>query len=217
MSAGRRDEAGDASHRGSWSCSRALISFGEWLAPQQWTPNGEGCLEEPYRSSPSFALLALHGYAVGGSWPSIMCEEVNCRVLGDFFVSRRICPWVLVFAQAVLEVTVRLRAKSSLAFPTKFPPSRGPSAVMFPTEFSVSDEQNRSSLCAQIRRTRQRQQDPLCTPVLRSLGNLLSGQQEWADAVMEQPAFLPALASILANQVGANQMLPRRNLSVEDS
>lgn len=44
-------------------------------------------------------------------------------------------------------------------------------------------------------------QDPLCTPALRALGNMVSGQDAWADAVMVHNQFLPCLAAVLASQV----------------
>lgn len=44
-------------------------------------------------------------------------------------------------------------------------------------------------------------QDPLCTPALRTLGNMVSGQETWADAVMVHNEFLPCLAGVLASQV----------------
>ncbi|CAN0461721.1 unnamed protein product, partial [Discosporangium mesarthrocarpum] len=43
-------------------------------------------------------------------------------------------------------------------------------------------------------------QDPLCTPVLRSLGNLISGPEEWADVILADKRFLPCLVSILQSQ-----------------
>lgn len=44
-------------------------------------------------------------------------------------------------------------------------------------------------------------QDPLCTPVLRTIGNMVSGTEEWADAVMTHKEFLPCLEAILQSQV----------------
>ncbi|CAM9535486.1 unnamed protein product [Ascophyllum nodosum] len=43
-------------------------------------------------------------------------------------------------------------------------------------------------------------QDPLCTPALRALGNMVSGAEEWADAVMAHQEFLPCLDAILRSQ-----------------
>lgn len=44
-------------------------------------------------------------------------------------------------------------------------------------------------------------QDPLCTPALRALGNLVSGQEDWANTVMVHAEFLPCLDAILKSQV----------------
>ncbi|CAN0271087.1 unnamed protein product, partial [Laminaria digitata] len=43
-------------------------------------------------------------------------------------------------------------------------------------------------------------QDPLCTPALRALGNMVSGAQDWADAVMVHKEFLPCLDAVLKIQ-----------------
>lgn len=53
-------------------------------------------------------------------------------------------------------------------------------------------------------------QDPLCTPALRTLGNMVSGNEAWADAVMVHKEFLPCLDAVLKNQV-------RRLLTSSDS
>lgn len=42
--------------------------------------------------------------------------------------------------------------------------------------------------------------DPLCTPALRALGNMVSGAQDWADAVMVHKEFLPCLDAVLKIQ-----------------
>ena len=57
------------------------------------------------------------------------------------------------------------------------------------------------------------EQDPLCTPALRTLGNMVSGNEAWADAVMVHKEFLPCLDSVLKNQVDYIFRLPRCNLS----
>lgn len=44
-------------------------------------------------------------------------------------------------------------------------------------------------------------QDPLCTPALRTLGNMVSGNEAGADAVMVHKEFLPCLDAVLKNQV----------------
>jgi len=41
--------------------------------------------------------------------------------------------------------------------------------------------------------------DPLCTPVLRAIGNLLSGPESWVDQVLQQPSFLETLLGLLTH------------------
>lgn len=48
-------------------------------------------------------------------------------------------------------------------------------------------------------------QDPLCTPALRTLGNMVSGKEAWADAVMVHKEFLPCLGAVLESQVQQQQ------------
>ncbi|CAM9559994.1 unnamed protein product [Ectocarpus sp. 6 AP-2014] len=50
-------------------------------------------------------------------------------------------------------------------------------------------------------------QDPLCTPALRTLGNMVSGKEEWADAVMLHKEFLPCLDAVLKSQDRSQRVL----------
>ncbi|CAM9099094.1 unnamed protein product [Pylaiella littoralis] len=50
-------------------------------------------------------------------------------------------------------------------------------------------------------------QNPLCTPALRTLGNMVSGQEAWADAVMVHKEFLPCLAAVLASKDKSKRVL----------
>ncbi|CAM9464922.1 unnamed protein product [Ectocarpus sp. 8 AP-2014] len=50
-------------------------------------------------------------------------------------------------------------------------------------------------------------QDPLCTPALRTLGNMVSGKEEWADAVMLHKEFLPCLDAVLKSQDRSRRVL----------
>eukprot|EP00752_Nemacystus_decipiens_P004524 g4131.t1 len=49
--------------------------------------------------------------------------------------------------------------------------------------------------------------DPLCTPALRTLGNMVSGNEAWADAVMVHKEFLPCLDAVLKNQDKSRRVL----------
>ncbi|CAM9499167.1 unnamed protein product, partial [Hapterophycus canaliculatus] len=50
-------------------------------------------------------------------------------------------------------------------------------------------------------------QDPLCTPALRTLGNMVSGKEEWADAVLMHKEFLPCLDAVLKSQDTSRRVL----------
>ncbi|CAM9401466.1 unnamed protein product [Scytosiphon promiscuus] len=50
-------------------------------------------------------------------------------------------------------------------------------------------------------------QDPLCTPALRTLGNMVSGKEEWADAVLMHKEFLPCLDAVLRSQDTSRRVL----------